>query len=64
MGRGTLPGHSAKKVVASQDFVPGVDKGTVPRWDRDPIPGVDRGRTVVPVEVVDVPDQDINSTVK
>ena len=30
--------------------------------DLDPVPGVDRERTVVPVKVVDVPDQDINST--
>ena len=29
--------------------------------DRNPVPGVDRGRTVVPVKVVDIPDQDINS---
>ena len=30
--------------------------------DLDPVLGVDRERIVVPVEVVDVPDQDINST--
>ena len=59
---------------AGKDSIPSGDrgKGSVPGVDRidvvhrvdnkDPVPGVDRERTVVPVEVVDVPDQDINST--